>query len=171
MGCAFEAKVCVDFELTACDEITIPTDKKECKKNGCVFNKDDEACEVDPLDLCITTCGDPNLPPWVDINICCAMECKCSNYDKGGKCKKESNCAFNKETKVCALKSAEDTPKDKCSKLNKKKCNGKKGVKKGCVYNDGSCVGCAVNNGNGFACVVEVCSYNKCTGQCSKSKE
>merc|ERR1712238_559837 len=118
VGCAVENKVCVDFELTACDEIAVPTNKKECKKNGCVFNKD---------------------------------------------------------AKVCALKSAEDTPKDKCSKLNEEKCTGKKGVKKGCVYNDGSCsqtvVGCAVNNGQATECAAaEGCAYNVCTEQCSKSK-
>jgi len=160
VGCVVEDKVCVD--VTPCDEIIFFS---TCKKNGCVFNKDAGTCEVNPLDLCIATCtGD-------DIS-CCLKACQCSNYDKGGKCKKDSNCAVNKDTKVCALKSAGDTS-DKCSKLNEEKCIGKKGMEKGCAYSEGSCSGCAVNNGQATDCENDAkgCAYDECTEHCSKSKE
>ena len=160
-GCVVEDKVCVD--VTPCDEIIFFS---TCKKNGCVFNKDAGTCEVNPLDLCIATCTDGD-----DIS-CCLKACQCSNYDKGGKCKKDSNCAVNKDTKVCALKSAGDTS-DKCSKLNEEKCIGKKGMEKGCAYSEGSCSGCAVNNGKATDCENDAkgCAYDECTEHCSKKKE
>merc|ERR1712194_310357 len=161
-GCVVEKKVCVD--VTPCDQITNPN-KKKCGKNGCVFDQDAGTCEVNPLDLCITTCtGD-------DDNNCCLKACYCSNYNKEKKCKKDNNCTFNQETEVCVLKTVGDTPKDKCSKFNEKKCTGQKGVKNGCTYNDGSCSGCVVHTAQATECDNAGCSYNECTEQCSKKKK
>jgi len=172
MGCVVEKKVCVD--VTPCDQITNPN-KKKCGKNGCVFDQEAGTCEVNPLDLCITTCTTGE----EDNNNCCLKECYCSNYNKEKKCEKDSNCTFNQETEVCVLKTVGDTPTNnkKCSKLNQKKCTGNKGVKNGCTYSDGSCsqtvvVGCAVHNGQATECdtAEEGCTYNECTEQCSKEK-
>jgi len=163
MGCVVEDNKCVD--VTPCDQITTPDKKKKCKNNGCVFNKG--TCEVSPLDLCIAKCTD-------DENNCCLKECYCSNYDKGGKCNKDNNCAVNKDTKVCALKSAGEIFDFNCSKFgNKRNCTSKKNVKKGCVYKDGSCsqTGCAIHNGQATECDNAGCAYNGCTDECSKKKE
>jgi len=152
-----ESRECADIQ-----------NKRQCKKPkfGCVFNTVTNACEDKPD--CEVVCAADN------DDLCCPTRCECSITNKK-KCKKSSNCEFNKEDKVCGLLSAAGTGAvDKCNELNDNptKCIDKKK----CEFNAdaGVCQTipedlCNAFNGQADDCnnPDSSCSYNDCTEVCS----
>ena len=79
----------VDSGVTGKECAELSSNKKKCKKNGCIFDKLEKECTDKPacVDVCVVTFCSRN----------------CTSFDKG-QCKKASGCNYVKKEKECVFK-------------------------------------------------------------------